>query len=68
MKGISGYSPKDYIRIVRMRKAGKLLSDPSTSVSEVAFEVGYSDADYFSKQFKKHFGENPSEYQKRTPS
>ena len=65
MKGISGYSPKDFVRIVRMKKAGNLLSDTSTSVTEVAFEVGFSDANYFSRQFKKHFGENPSEYQKR---
>lgn len=65
MKGISGYSPKDFLRIVRMRKAGTLLCDPNQTVSEVAFAIGFNDANYFSKQFKKHFGENPSEYQKR---
>lgn len=65
MKGVSGYAPKDFVRIVRMKKAGKLLSDPAASVTEVAFEVGYSDANYFSRQFKKHFGENPSDFQKR---
>ncbi|PTN10445.1 two-component regulator propeller domain-containing protein [Mangrovibacterium marinum] len=65
MKGISGYSPKDFVRIIRMKKAGKLLSDSSVTVSEVAFEVGFSDANYFSKQFKKHFGETPSEFQKK---
>ncbi|MFV0376937.1 MAG: two-component regulator propeller domain-containing protein [Mangrovibacterium sp.] len=64
MKGISGYAPKDFVRIVRMKKAGKLLSDPGASVTEVAFEVGYSDANYFSRQFKKHFGENPSDFHK----
>tara|TARA_R110002050_G_scaffold282901_2_gene431013 strand:- start:4251 stop:8609 length:4359 start_codon:yes stop_codon:yes gene_type:complete len=68
MKGISGYSPKDFLRIVRMRKAGNLLRDPNQTVSEVAFAVGYNDANYFSKQFKKHFGENPSEYQKKHTS
>jgi len=65
MKGISGYSPKDFVRIIRMKKAGKLLADSSVTVSEVAFEVGFSDANYFSRQFKKHFGENPSEFQKK---
>jgi DNA-binding response OmpR family regulator len=65
MKGISGYSPKDFLRIVRMKKAGTLLGDPGQTVSEVAFAIGFNDANYFSKQFKKHFGENPSEYQKR---
>ncbi|WP_082326434.1 hybrid sensor histidine kinase/response regulator transcription factor [Sunxiuqinia dokdonensis] len=65
MKGISGYSPKDFLRIVRMKKAGSLLCDTNQTVSEVAFAIGFNDPNYFSKQFKKHFGENPSEYQKR---
>ena len=65
MKGISGYSPKDFVRIIRMKKAGTLLLNSSITVTEVSFEVGFNDPDYFSKQFKKHFGENPSEYQKR---
>ena len=65
MKGISGYSPKDFLRIVRMKKAGILLQNPDVTVSEVAFDVGFNDANYFSRLFKKHFGENPSEYQKK---
>lgn len=64
MKGVSGYPPKDFIRIVRMKKAGELLHISNTSVAEVAFKVGYSDPDYFSRIFKKHFGKTPSEYQK----
>ncbi len=65
MKGVSGYSPKDFIRIIRMKKAGTLLRDTDLSVAEVSADIGLGDPNYFSKLFKKHFGENPSEYQKR---
>ena len=65
MKGVSGYSPKDFVRIIRMKKAGNLLLDSNITVAEVSFDVGYNDPEYFSKLFKKHFGETPSEYQKR---
>lgn len=65
MKGISGYAPKDFIRIIRMKKAGKLfLEDPSLTVAEVSFMIGYDEPAYFSKIFKKHFGQTPSEYKK----
>ena len=65
MKGISGYSPKDFVRIVRMKRARLMLRENEYSVTQVAFELGFNDSGYFSKLFKKHFGENPSEYQKR---
>ncbi|HKJ42118.1 MAG TPA: two-component regulator propeller domain-containing protein [Sunxiuqinia sp.] len=64
MKGISGYSPKEYVSIVRMKKAGTLLCDHNLNVSQVAYDVGFNDASYFSKTFKKHFGISPTEYQK----
>ncbi len=65
MKGITGYAPKDFVRIVRMKKAAALLQHHDLNVSEVAYEVGFNDPEYFSQLFKKHFGMNPSEYQKR---
>lgn len=68
MKGITGYPPKDFIRIVRMKKAGELLQNPEITVSEVAFDTGYNDPEYFTKLFKKHFGTTPSKYQKNLQS
>jgi len=64
MKGITGYPPKDFIRIIRMKKAGALLLKHHLNVTEVSFAVGFNDPDYFSRLFKKHFGESPSAYQK----
>ncbi|MFA9392140.1 MAG: two-component regulator propeller domain-containing protein [Prolixibacteraceae bacterium] len=64
MNGITGYSPNDFIRIIRLRKAGELLLSNNVTVAEVAFGVGYSDTNYFTRIFKKHYGKTPSEYQK----
>ena len=45
-----------------MEQAKKLLSDTSMSMKEICMEVGYSDANYFSRAFKKNVGLSPTEY------
>ncbi len=64
VRGVTGYSPKEYLRIVRMKKAAELLVSTDTTVSEAAYKVGISDPFYFSKCFKAQFGVSPSAYQK----
>lgn len=64
VKGVTGYSPKEYIRIMRMKKAAKLLLEPNVTVAEVAYDVGMNDPFYFSRCFKSQFGISPSFYQK----
>ena len=64
IKGITGHTPKEYIRILRMKKAMILLLEGKYNISEVAFRVGMNDPLYFSKCFKKQFGMSPSEYGK----
>lgn len=64
VKGITGYAPKSYLRIMRMKKAAELLLDPNVNISEVAYSVGLSDPLYFSKCFKQQFGVTPSSYRK----
>lgn len=58
---LTGKSPNDFIREIRMRKAIELLKSKTKNISEVSFEVGYSNPSYFSKIFQKHFGCSPSE-------
>ena len=65
MKSVSGHSPKEFVRIVKMKKAAELLQDPNATVTEVALNVGFSDTDYFRKSFKNFFGETPTSYQKK---
>ena len=64
VKGVTGYTPNEYIRVMRMKKAAELLTDNSLTVSEVAYKVGVDDPFYFSKCFKQQFGVSPSAYKK----
>lgn len=65
LRGVTGYSPNEYLRIVRMKKAAELLlSEENLIIAEVAYKVGISDPLYFSKCFKAQFGVAPSVYQK----
>ncbi|MBQ3515480.1 MAG: helix-turn-helix domain-containing protein [Lachnospiraceae bacterium] len=52
----------EYLTQIRMEQAKKLLSDTSMSMKEICMEVGYSDANYFSRAFKKNVGLSPTEY------
>lgn len=64
VKGVTGYSPNEYLRIMRMKKAAELLREGHLTVSEVSYKVGIDDPFYFSKCFKAQFGVAPSIYQK----
>ena len=65
LRGVTGYSPNEYLRVVRMKKAAELLlSSENLTVAEVAYKVGISDPFYFSKCFKTQFGVAPSVYQR----
>ena len=65
MVEITGKTPKEYIRDIRMARAAELLKQGGAiSISEVAYQVGFSDPLYFSRCFKQHFGMTPSKYQR----
>lgn len=65
LRGVTGYSPNEYLRVVRMKKAAELLlSGDNLTVAEVSYKVGISDPFYFSKCFKAQFGVAPSVYQR----
>jgi signal transduction histidine kinase/DNA-binding response OmpR family regulator len=59
---LTGESPTDFIRTCRLKRGAELLKDNFGSVLEVAFEVGFSSASYFTKCFKKKFHQLPSTY------
>ena len=62
IKGLTGYSPNDLIKIKRMKRAAELLLGGKHTVSEVSWQVGIEDPFYFSKCFKAQFGCSPSKY------
>ena len=64
VKGVTGYGPKEYLRVMRMKKGAELLLTSSLNVSEIAYKVGMSDPAYFNRCFKAQFGKAPSVYQR----
>lgn len=59
---ITGMSPSDFIRSIRIKRAAFLLSKGQYPVGEVADRVGFNTPRYFSKHFKDAFGVTPSQY------
>jgi len=64
MKSLVGYSPNEYVRILRMKKAAELLLTTRQNISEISYQVGINDPFYFSRCFKESFGKSPSQYRK----
>ena len=62
MKAITGDSPSNFIRSIRMNKAAALLATKQYNVSETADRVGLPDLSSFSTAFKRHFKVSPSQY------
>jgi len=58
---LTGQSPVQFIRIMRLKKAMNLIKQKAGSVSQIAFDVGFSNLSYFSKSFQQQFGKLPSE-------
>ena len=67
LKAATGLSPGGYVRMMRLERAKQLLAQQAGTVSEVAYQVGFQDPDYFSRLFKQTVGVPPSAYRtKRT--
>ena len=64
MKSLSGYSPNEYIRILRLKYAVKLLKTDN-QITEIAYQSGFSSASYFTKCFKDFYNESPTDYLKK---
>jgi AraC-like DNA-binding protein len=59
---VSGKSVNEFIRIVRLKKAAKLLANSDSTISEIVEKVGFNSFAYFTKCFKEYFGATPSQY------
>ncbi|MGE0772697.1 MAG: helix-turn-helix domain-containing protein, partial [Cyclobacteriaceae bacterium] len=62
VSGLTDMSVNELIRKLRLQRAAQLLAQQWGPVSQVAYEVGFSNLSYFSKVFKEEFGVLPSEY------
>ena len=63
-KDVFGMSAKEYLVSIRIQKACELLKTSSMSITDIAFNCGFTDANYFSRAFRKTKGTSPSEYKK----
>jgi signal transduction histidine kinase/DNA-binding response OmpR family regulator/ligand-binding sensor domain-containing protein len=61
IKALTGSTPNNLIKSIRLKKAYKLIKENGLRVSEAAYQTGFSDPNYFTFCFKKEFGENPSQ-------
>ena len=61
-KAVINETPKAFIQSIRINRAKELLDNREKSISDIAYEVGFSDAKTFSRSFKNKYGESPSEW------
>jgi signal transduction histidine kinase/ligand-binding sensor domain-containing protein/DNA-binding response OmpR family regulator len=66
--GLTGQSPGEFIRIIRLKRAAQLLKQQSATISEVAYQVGFNNLSYFTKAFRQQFRCTPSEYMEKQKS
>jgi signal transduction histidine kinase/ligand-binding sensor domain-containing protein/DNA-binding response OmpR family regulator len=59
---LTGKTPIEFIRVLRLKRAAQLLQKSQLRVSEIAYEVGFNNPKYFSKYFREEFNMLPSEY------
>jgi len=62
---LTGKTPSEFIRFIRLKRAADLLEKSQLFVNEIAFQVGFNDPKYFRKYFKEAFGVTPNEYKKQ---
>ncbi len=62
LKSMTGLAPVDLIKEIRLNKSVELMKTTDLSISEIAFDVGFKEAGYFGKCFRKRFNQTPSEF------
>lgn len=65
VKSLTNYAPNELLRIARLKKATSLLSSSDMTIAEITYEVGFTSPSYFTKCYKDHFGESPTDFLKR---
>ena len=68
VKALTGKTPVLLMRTMRLQKASSLLLNPDLRVSEIAYDVGFTDPAYFSRVFTSEFGVSPSEWRRQSVS
>ena len=64
VKWLTGYTPNELIRNMRLERAASLMDQQIGSVTEIAYRVGFQNMSYFAKCFRQKFDKTPSEFMK----
>jgi ligand-binding sensor domain-containing protein/signal transduction histidine kinase/DNA-binding response OmpR family regulator len=59
IRAITDLSVNDFIKSIRLKKAAQLLEQDRYTISEISYLVGFNDPKYFSREFRKQYGETP---------
>lgn len=59
-----GKTPMEYVREIRLTTAARALLVSNDNINDIAYEVGYEDANYFIREFKSAFGFTPNQYRR----
>jgi signal transduction histidine kinase/DNA-binding response OmpR family regulator len=62
LNALTGYTPNDFIRHMRLQRAADLFQQKVGNVADVAYQVGFNNLSYFAKCFKEKFGMSPSQF------
>lgn len=63
IKALTDLSITDFIKSIRLKRSAQLLQSPvKMTIAEIAYMVGFSDPKYFTREFRKQYGQSPSEY------
>ncbi len=62
IKILTGYSVKEFVRVIRLKKAASMLISTNKNVSEIAYEVGFSSVAYFSTSFSEFYKLTPTQF------
>lgn len=65
LRSLLGQSATEFINSIRVKRAAQLIKQRAGTISEIAYDVGYNNLSYFTKQFKKHFNTTPSDTMER---
>lgn len=62
MQSISGMSPNEFIRNIRINEAARLINNTDLTITEILTQIGFNDHSYFTRCFKKKFNKTPKEF------
>jgi DNA-binding response OmpR family regulator len=62
IKALTDLNPSQFVRMIKLKEAAKLLKATDLNISEIAYNIGYSDVNYFRIQFKKQFKTTPKAF------